>query len=100
MGGTTPTWDGLVPRRPSCGDRRAAGDVRVEYPCDRLCRIEVELTGERGQVTLQQLLQKAEGTHRGVHEPGLAELEVLVVDEEAVRPAAATVFRSAPERGC
>ena len=71
----------------------------VEYPCDRFCRIEVELTGERGQVTLQQLWDKADGLHRRVHEPELAEASVPVVDEEVARRPAATVFRSAPGRG-
>ncbi|MFI5894996.1 hypothetical protein ACIA5D_33345 [Actinoplanes sp. NPDC051513] len=72
----------------------------VEYPCDRFCRIEVELTGERSQITLQQLWEKADGIHRRVHEPGLAELGApVVVDQEALRRPAATVFRSAPGRG-
>ena len=71
----------------------------VEYPCDRFCRIEVELAGERSQVTLQQLWEKADGMHRRVHEPELAEVEVPVVDQEAVRRPAPTVFRSAPGRG-
>jgi hypothetical protein len=71
----------------------------VEYPCDRFCRIEVELIGERSQVTLQQLWDKADGMHRRVHEPELAETEAPVVDQEAARRPAATVFRSAPGRG-
>lgn len=71
----------------------------VEYPCDRFCRIEVELSGERSHVTLQQLWEKADGLHRRVHEPQLAEADVPVVDQEASRRPAATVFRSAPGRG-
>ena len=73
----------------------------VEYPCDRFCRIELELTGERNTVTLQQLWEKADERHRRIHEPELAEAEaeVPVVDPEAARRPAATVFRSAPGRG-
>lgn len=71
----------------------------VEYPCDRFCRIEVELNGERGQVTLQQMRDKADGMHQRIHEPELAEAEVPVVDPEAARRPAATVFRSAPGQG-
>ena len=71
----------------------------VEYPCDRFCRIEVELTGERGQGTVQQLWETADGMHRRVHEPELGEGQAPVVDQEAARRPAATVFRSAPGRG-
>jgi hypothetical protein len=73
----------------------------VEYPCDRFCRIEVELTGERNTVTLQQLREKADGMHQRIHEPETAETEAEapVADQEAVRRPAATVFRSAPARG-
>jgi hypothetical protein len=77
----------------------------VEYPCDRFCRIEVDLVGERGQITLQQLWEKADELHRRVHEPeapdGEAEAapDAPVVEQEAMRRPAATVFRSAPERG-
>jgi len=71
----------------------------VEYPCDRFCRIEVELTGERSQITLQQLWDKADGMHRRVHEPELAETEPPAADQEAARRPAATVFRSAPGQG-
>lgn len=71
----------------------------VEYPCDRFCRIEVELIGERSQVTLQELWERADGMHRRVHEPELAETEAPVVDQEAARRPAATVFRSAPGQG-
>jgi len=71
----------------------------VEYPCDRFCRIEAELTGERNTVTLQQLWEKADEMHRRIHEPELAETKVPVVDPEAARRPAATVFRSAPGRG-
>jgi hypothetical protein len=70
----------------------------VEYPCDRFCRIEVELIDERSHVTLQQMWEKADGMHRRVHESELAEAEVPVVDREAARRPAATVFRSAPSR--
>jgi hypothetical protein len=72
----------------------------VEYPCDRFCRIEVDLTSERGQVTLQQMREKAEGLHRRVHEPDLADTDAeaaVVAPETAGRPAA-TVFLSAPGR--
>ena len=71
----------------------------VEYPCDRFCRIEVDLRGERSQVTLQQMSDKADGLHRRVHDPELAEAKVPVVEQEAVGRPAATVFRSAPARG-
>lgn len=75
----------------------------VEYPCDRFCRIEVELIGERGTTTLEQMWEKADGMHRRVHEPELAEAEANadapVVEQEALRRPAATVFRSAPGRG-
>lgn len=71
----------------------------VEYPCDRFCRIEVELTGEPSHVTLQQLWEKADGMHRRVHEPEPAEAEVPTVEPETSRRPAATVFRSAPGRG-
>ena len=71
----------------------------VEYPCDQFCRIEVELAGERSQVTLQQLWDKADGLHRRVHEPELAEADAPVVDQEAARRPAVTVFRSAPGPG-
>jgi hypothetical protein len=70
----------------------------VEYPCDRFCRIEVELIGERNHVTLQQMWEKADTMHRRVHEPELAETDAPVVDQEAPRRPAATVFRSAPGR--
>ena len=75
----------------------------VEYPCDRFCRIEVDLSGERGQFTLQQMLEKAERSHQRVHEPDRAEADEPVdepVDEpEAAGRPAATVFLSAPGRG-
>jgi hypothetical protein len=71
----------------------------VEYPCDQFCRIEVELNGERSEVTLRQLWEKADGQHQRVHEPELAEAEAPVVDREAARRPAATVFRSAPGQG-
>ena len=71
----------------------------VEYPCDRFCRIEVDLMGERGQVTLQQMRDKADGLHQRIHEPELAEADVPIVDEDAAGRPAATVFLSAPGRG-
>src|SRR4051794_38604439 len=71
----------------------------VEYPCDRFCRIEVDLSGEPSQVTLQQMWQEADALHRRVHEPELAEADVPIVDQEAAGRPAATVFLSAPGRG-
>jgi hypothetical protein len=70
----------------------------VEYPCDRFCRIEVDLSGERGQVTLQQMREKADGLHHRIHEPDLAERDTSVAAQEAAGRPAATVFRSAPGR--
>jgi hypothetical protein len=70
----------------------------VEYPCDQFCRIEVELTSERGEVTLQQLREKADGLHRREHEPEPA-AAAPVVDQETPRRPAATLFRSAPGSG-
>jgi hypothetical protein len=71
----------------------------VEYPCDRFCRIEVDLSGERGQVTLQRMREKADGLHQRIHEPELVEPDVPIVDQDAVGRPAATVFLSAPGRG-
>lgn len=71
----------------------------VEYPCDRFCRIEVDLSGERGQVTLQQMREKADGLHQRIHEPELVETDVPIVDQDAAGRPAATVFLSAPGRG-
>jgi hypothetical protein len=79
----------------------------VEYPCDRFCRIEVELIGERGTITLEQMWEKAEGMHRREHEPENAESEAgagadadaPVVEQETLRRPAATVFRAAPGQG-
>jgi hypothetical protein len=71
----------------------------VEYPCDRFCRIEVDLSGERSQVTLQQLREKADGLHQRVHEPEFAEADEPIVDQEAAGRPAATVFLSAPGQG-
>ncbi|GIF18986.1 hypothetical protein BJ973_006033 [Actinoplanes tereljensis] len=75
----------------------------VEYPCDRFCRIEVDLSGERGQVTLQQMRDKADGLHQREHEPenGEAEAEAgapVVEPETSGRPAA-TIFLAAPGQG-
>jgi hypothetical protein len=73
----------------------------VEYPCDRFCRIEVELTGEPGQLTLQQMREKADGLHHRVHNPDLGQWEASAASaaapETAGRPAT-TVFLSAPDR--
>ena len=71
----------------------------VEYPCDRFCRIEVDLTSERSHVTLQQLREKADGLHQREHQPELAEADPPAVDQEAAGRPAATVFLSAPGRG-
>ena len=71
----------------------------VEYPCDRFCRIDVDLSGERGQVTLQQMREKADRLHQRIHEPELVETDVSIVDQDAVGRPAATVFLSAPGRG-
>jgi hypothetical protein len=71
----------------------------VEFACDRFCRIEVDLSGERGQVTLQQMREKADGLHQQIHQPELAEAEAPVADQHAAGRPAATVFLSAPGRG-
>jgi hypothetical protein len=71
----------------------------VEYPCDRFCRIEVDLSGERSQATLHQMREKADGLHQRIHEPGRDEAPAPVVDQEATGRPAATVFLSAPGRG-
>jgi hypothetical protein len=71
----------------------------VEYPCDRFCRIEVDLSGERSQATLQQMREKADGMHQRVHVPEGGEAPTPVVDREATGRPAATVFLSAPGRG-
>ena len=71
----------------------------VEYPCDRFCRVEVDLSGERGQATLQQMREKADGLHRRIHEPELAETDGPIGDRDAAGRPAATVFLSAPGRG-
>jgi hypothetical protein len=71
----------------------------VEYPCDRFCRIEVDLGGERNQVTLQQMREKADGLHQRVHEPAPEEADLPIVDQETTGRPAATVFLSAPGRG-
>ena len=71
----------------------------VEYPCDQFCRVEIELLGERGQLTLQQMWEKADGVHRRIHEPDGAEPTEPVADEGAAQHPAADLFRSAPARG-
>ena len=68
----------------------------VEYPCDRFCRIEVDLSSEPGQVTLQQMREKADGLHHGVHNPDLAERDTSAAPPETVARPPATVFLSAP----
>jgi hypothetical protein len=70
----------------------------VEYPCDRFCRIEVDLSGERGQVTLQQMREKADGLHQRVHNPDLVERDASTAAQEMEGRPAATVFLSAPGR--
>lgn len=78
----------------------------VEYPCDRFCRIEVDLGGERDQLTLRQMWDKAEQAHQQIHEPQHHEAqhhetqhhEPAAEPEASGRPAA-TVFLSAPGRG-
>ena len=67
----------------------------VEYPCDRFCRIEVDLSGERSQVTLQQLPEKADRLHQRVHEPELTETEAPTAAQETAGRPAPTVFLSA-----
>lgn len=77
----------------------AQATLVVEYPCDQFCRIEVDLSGERGQVTLQQLREKADGLHQREHEPEHAETDAPAApDQEAAGRPAATVFLSAPGR--
>lgn len=71
----------------------------VEYPCDRFCRIEVDLNTEQSQATLRQLREKADGLHQRVHEPERGEATTPVVDQEATGRPPATVFLSAPGRG-
>jgi len=74
----------------------------VEYPCDRFCRIEVDLSKEHSQVTLQKMREKAEESHRRIHEPEAAEAAEAgapIADQEPTGRPAATVFLSAPGRG-
>ena len=74
----------------------------VEYPCDLFCHIEVDVSGETGQVTLQQLQKAADTLHQREHEPALgdsAPADEPVVDQHASGRPAATVFLSAPGRG-
>jgi hypothetical protein len=73
----------------------------VEYPCDRFCRIEVDLSGERGQFTLREMQEQAEQLHQRVHEPegGEAAEPVAAAEPEPTGRPAATVFLSAPGRG-
>jgi hypothetical protein len=71
----------------------------VEYPCELFCRIELELAGERGDLTLRQLREKAEDAHRRIHEPGSGEPEAPAANQAAPQRPAATLFRSAPAAG-
>jgi hypothetical protein len=75
----------------------------VEYPCDRFCHIEVDLSGEPDRATLQQMRAKADQLHQREHEPeqGASGEPVAepVVDPDAVGRPAPTVFLSAPGRG-
>jgi hypothetical protein len=71
----------------------------VEYPCDRFCRIEVDLSGERSHATLHQMREKADSLHQRVHEPEASEVTTPVADQETTGRPAATVFLSAPGRG-
>jgi hypothetical protein len=73
----------------------------VEYSCEQFCRVEVDLSGERGQLTLQQMQDKADRQHRQIHEPETAETAEAaapVADPAAAGRPAATVFLSAPGR--
>jgi hypothetical protein len=76
----------------------------VEYPCDRFCRIEVDLGAESGQITLQQMREKADRLHEREHQPGLDAGDAgdagdaPVAAPEATGRPAATVFLSAPGR--
>src|SRR3954468_2614453 len=36
----------------------------AEYPCDRFCRIEVDLSDAHSQMTLQQMREKADALHQ------------------------------------
>lgn len=71
----------------------------VEYPCDRFCRIEVDLGGEPGQATLQQLRDKADDLHQRGHEPDGGEPATPAAEQGVPGRPAATVFLSAPGRG-
>src|SRR3954469_14466915 len=86
-------------RRGPVGSAGPQATLVVEYPCDRFCRIEVDLSGERSQVTLQQMREQADGLHQRVHEPDQGEAGAPVVEQEATGRPAATVFLSAPGRG-
>jgi hypothetical protein len=77
----------------------AQATLVVEYPCDQFCRIEVDLSGERSQATLQELREQADGLHQRIHEPERDEAPTPVVGQEATGRPAATVFLSAPGRG-
>lgn len=68
----------------------------VEYPCDQFCRIEVNLSGERNQVTLQQLRDKADKQHQLNHEPEPGEAADPATEPETPARPATTLFLSAP----
>ncbi|HET6481090.1 MAG TPA: hypothetical protein VFG35_13780 [Actinoplanes sp.] len=71
----------------------------VEYPCDQFCRIEVDVSGERGHLSLQQMREKADALHKQIHEPEVAEDEAPPAVQETPGRPAATVFLSAPGQG-
>jgi hypothetical protein len=74
----------------------------VEYPCDQFCRIEIDLSAEREQVTLRQLRDKADEAHQRAHAPETGETgetgeaDAPAAAQESVGRPAATVFLSAP----
>ena len=70
----------------------------VEYPCDQFCRIEVDLTRERGNLTLQQMWDKADAQHRPIHAPEEKEETPVATEDGRQRPAT-DLFRAAPSRG-
>lgn len=49
-------------------DVRAATEVfAVEYPCDRFCRVEVDLAGIHKRFTRNQMRQLADSEHDRLH---------------------------------
>lgn len=71
----------------------------VEYPCDQFCRIEVELTTERGHLTLQQMWEKADGVHKRIHEPDAEDAEPVAEQPAAVQRPATNLFSSPAPAG-